>query len=282
MFKTIFYSATLSAIFIVLRFVPILFHKERYVLLSTIDIVNIILEWIFTTVVFSFLISISFYFQNPTQLAAVFLAVLLCSFLVSYGYFIYPFLIIFRQNRYKICEVYQEWVKLNIDKQIVVRILKHNMVNAYATGILSVSKVILLSDKMLEEMQEKDIKNVIFHEYGHLKNNHLLFLYLSNVLCVSVSVISGRHFIPIFETTSIPGLLVALHGALLGGLYMLVSGLVQRQLEYKADKYASKIVGAASYSETLIALNVITNGGLEKKSINYPTLKERLKNVSEE
>jgi Zn-dependent protease with chaperone function len=56
--------------------------------------------------------------------------------------------------------------------------------------------------------------------------------------------------------------------------------LVQRQLEYQADKYAANCVGADSYAETLVALNIATNGGLEKKSINYPTLSDRINNVS--
>ena len=210
----------------------------------------------------------------------IFISILSTSFLISYGFFVYPFLIFLRKNKFKVSQHYQNWAKLNINKDITIRILKHDIVNAYATGVLSASKVILLTDKIIEKMDETDIKNLLYHEYAHLKYNHLLFLYLSNVLCCSLSIISASHFYPIFETLQSPGLLVAFHGALFGGLYILVPGLVQRKFEHQADYYASSIVGANSYSATLIKLNIVTEGGLEKKTINYPTLNERIRNVS--
>ena len=178
-------------------------------------------------------------------------------------------------------EFYEKWAKETVDKNIRIRVLNQDKVNAYATGILSFHKVILLNDKLMVVMNECDVKNLIYHEYAHLKLNHLLILYVSNILCCSISIISYNHFGPIFEKTESPGLFVALHGALLGGFCLLVVGLVQRQLEYRADKYASNIVGTESYTRTLENLNTATNGGLEKKAINYPVLIDRIKYVTE-
>lgn len=282
MIHNLAFSFGLSTILLILKFLIISLTKKNWKQsFMNIDIQNIILEWIFSSIALFCFISISNYFRNSTYLVIVLLGVIFGSFFMSYGFFIYPFLIILRKNKFKTSDLFENWAKINLnDKDIVIRILKYDIINAYATGVFSVSKVILLTDKLIEKLQDKDIKNLIYHEYAHLKYNHLLILYISNVFCCTISVISASHFYPIFETTDNPGLLVAFHGALFGGLYILIPGLVQRKLEYKADKYASNIVGAISYIETLKQLNILTNGGLEKKAINYPTLTERINNVA--
>jgi len=281
MLKNIIFGFGLSTVFFILRFIPLIFHKTKWKSFAqNLDVKNIILEWLFGAITLTVFFSISIYFKDKTNLTMILIGILTASFLISYGFFVYPFLIILRKNKFKVSEYYQNWAKLNINKDITIRILKHDMVNAYATGVLSASKVILLSDKIIEKMDEVDIKNLLYHEYAHLKYNHLFVLYLSNVLCCSLSIISASHFYPIFETAENPGILVAFHGALFGGLYILVPGLVQRKLEYQADYYASSMVGLALYSETLRKLNIATDGGLEKKVINYPTLNERIRNVS--
>lgn len=281
MIRTLCIATTLSTALILLRFAFILFTKNNWKnSFKELDIKDVALEWLFSVTTFFCFFSISIFFKNATQLILVLLGVLSGSFFISYGFFIYPFLILIRKKKYSVATQYEDWAKVNLNNSIVIRILKGDITNAYATGVLSASKVILLSEKLMEKLDEKHIKNIILHEYAHLRYNHLLILYFSNVLCCSLSVISASHFYPIFETSSNAGLLVAFHGALFGGLYILIPGLVQRQLEYQADKYAASCVGADSYAETLVALNVVTDGGLEKKSINYPTLSDRINNVS--
>lgn len=282
MIKNILFGFGLSSVFVLIKFITLyLSKKDKEDSFKDIDFKNILFEWLFSSIALSFFFSVSIYLKNINNLIFVFLGILFGSFLMSYGFFIYPLLIILRKKNFQTSVFYENWAKENISNTIIIRILKHDMVNAYATGVLSASKVILLSDKLIATLKEKDIKNLIYHEYAHLKFNHLLILYLSNILCCSLSVISASHFYPLFETTVTPGLLVGLHGALFGVLYILIPGLVQRKLEYKADKYASEIVGASSYTETLLQLNEATNGGLEKKAINYPNLTDRIKNVSE-
>jgi Zn-dependent protease with chaperone function len=274
---------TLASLLIGIRFIGVIFPKNGKFTKSIegIDIKGTLFEWIFSAISISIFFTVSVYLKEQSYINIIMMGIAFGSFLMSYGFFIYPFLILFRKNKFKTSYDYQQWAKDNISSNLNVRLLDSDIINAYATGVLSASKVILLSNQLINQMSSGDIKNLIYHEYAHLKYNHLLILYFSNVLCCSLSVISASHFYPLFEETENPGILVAFHGALFGFLYILIPGLVQRKLEYQADRYAAQKVGATSYTQTLVRLNTITKNGLEKKAINYPNLKERISNVSE-
>jgi Zn-dependent protease with chaperone function len=58
-----------------------------------------------------------------------------------------------------------------------------------------------------------------------------------------------------------------------------LAGLLQKRLEYQADKFAAESVGRNTYAETLQNLNIATNRGLEKESLSYPTLFNRIRYV---
>lgn len=244
------------------------------------DYAHLIIEWIFWIFCFSIFM---YFFKGQHEInkgILIVIGILFGSILISFGFIVTPLLILFQKRKYIIAVDFQNWARSTIDNRIQIRIIQQAQPNAYATGIFSSNKVILLSEALINNLKEEDIKNIIFHEYAHLKNNHLFILFLSNVLCCSISVFSSSYFYPVFETTNYPGLLVALHGAMFGILFIIIPGLVQRQLEYNADKYAAIAVGGNMYGKSLMNLNTITNKGLEKKVIHYPHLNDRLKHVS--
>jgi len=244
------------------------------------DYANLIIEWIFWILCFTIFM---YFFKGQHQInkgKLIVIGILFGSILISFGFIATPILILLQKRKYIIALEYQNWARTNIDNRIQIRVIQQAQPNAYATGIFSSNKVILLSEALINNLNKEDIKNIIFHEYAHLKNNHLFILYLSNVLCCSISVFSSSYFYPVFETSKYPGLFVAIHGALFGILFIIIPGLVQRQLEYNADRYAAIAVGGNIYGKSLINLNTITNKGLEKKVIHYPHLNDRLKHVS--
>ena len=271
----------MASVFTLLKVGGVFFQRGfQKVVIKSLDKTNMITEWIFWVISFSVFMYFLRHQRQVDKGLLIVMGILFGSFLISFGFIVSPILILLQKRKYTIAIDYQNWAKATIDKRIQIRIIQQDQANAFATGIFSPYKIILLSEPLIQNLQEVDIKNIIYHEYAHLKNNHLFILYLSNVLCCSISVFSSSYFYPLFETTAHPGLLVTFHGALFGVLFIVIPGLVQRQLEYNADKYAAMAVGGDAYKKSLLQLNSITQKGLEKKVLHYPHLMERLKHVS--
>ncbi|HMP32328.1 MAG TPA: M48 family metalloprotease [Saprospiraceae bacterium] len=159
--------------------------------------------------------------------------------------------------------------------------LESDIPNAYAMGFNKKNSIILLTKGLLNKMSPKGIENLIYHELGHLKEKHLLVLYIVNIFSTAVMISILTPIIPYLEQFKLNFLFIGLTGGFLTMFFViLVPGLVQKYLEYRADSYATKILGPELYKETLLELNEITNNGLEKSSYNYPSLKQRLDNIS--
>jgi len=60
-----------------------------------------------------------------------------------------------------------------------------------------------------------------------------------------------------------------------------IPALIQRVLEKDADYFGAVKVGFENYTNMLRRLNQITNGGLEIKSLSYPTLEQRIKSIAQ-
>ncbi len=244
------------------------------------DFIEISIEFVFIYLVsLSFLLGFSHISYKVSKVASICIGIILGSAIISYNFIFYPFLVLIRVSKYKITNKYETWFKSQYPVKLSIRILEDDSVNAYALGIFNFSKIIFITKGLVEKMHEDDIKNLIYHELGHLKGNHLLGLYLSNVFCCALSIISASFFYPKISQLDNPGLFIFFHGAVFGLLYIIIPGLIQRSMEFKADRYAVLMVGAVSYSETLKRLNDATDKGLEKVTLNYPDMKSRLKNV---
>ena len=211
----------------------------------------------------------------PTFISIIF-SIIASSFLINYNFLILPIIILLRKSKYSPALEYEKWARETIDPTLKIKILKSSIVNAYATGILPQHKVILLTDKMLGSMEEKDIKNLIYHEYGHLKYHHLFWMYLIHLVCTTGACLGYFYFSKMLGG-NYNGWVVGMNGGFWGGVTVVLAGLLQKRLEYQADKFAAESVGRNTYAETLQNLNIATNRGLEKESLSYPTLFNRIR-----
>ena len=101
----------------------------------------------------------------------------------------------------------------------------------------------------------------------------LVFLYN-----FSSTIIDTYHY----TDTVMEPIVVALTGLIYGVLaFILIPYIFQRRLEYQADSFAVRKVGAESYVKTLEKLNEITENKMIKGSPTHPSLKKRIKNAYE-
>jgi len=169
----------------------------------------------------------------------------------------------------------------NISGKIKIFKVNKEFANAYALGVFPNSKSIVLSDDLFNEMTQIELDGIISHEIGHLKENHLFKLYLSALLALLVGYISTFYFYPIIDDLNYNvHILIAIHGALFYGLPLwIIPVLFQRNFEYRADSYASKIVGKDNYINSLKKLDNIANGTVTKGGVSHPSLDKRINNI---
>lgn len=203
---------------------------------------------------------------------------LIISIVPSYEYLITPIVIIRNE---KLVPVSLSKRVENLSNSIKVFKINKEFANAYAIGVLPNSKSIILSSDLFNEMNQIEIDGIISHEIGHLKKNHLFKLYLSALLALLIGYISTFYFYPLIENLNYNiHILRAIHGAFFYGLPMwIIPALFQRNFEYQADIYASKLVGRDNYINSLRKLDNITNGTVTKGGITHPSLKKRINNI---
>ena len=203
---------------------------------------------------------------------------LVISIVPTYEYLIAPLFII--RNK-KLIQKRLNIIIENIPGSIQISIVDKEFANAYAIGVLSNTKAILISKDLVNKMTQPELYGIIAHEVGHLKNNHLFKLYLSSLVALLIGYLSTFYFYPIIENSGYNiHVLRAVHGSLFYGLPIwLIPGLFQRKFEYQADVYAAKIVGEENYINSLKKLDELTNGSVKRGGVTHPSLEKRIKNV---
>lgn len=217
--------------------------------------------------------------DNTNKVYSYLASSLLVSIFPTYDYIIKP-VIYSLVNRKRRLKEYEEYIFLNGYSYKVFE-LDTNLINIYASGVIEKSKAILICKGMINSANEETIKGLIFHEIYHLSKNHLLKLYLSSVFCCLLFLLSSNLLTPHINSLSAPGLYVFLNGCLLGLLLVLIPGFVQKKMEYNADTFASQKIGSDKYIAALNNLDVLTNGGVSKGGINYPTLTQRINSIND-
>jgi Zn-dependent protease with chaperone function len=212
-----------------------------------------------------------------------FLALVIIPLFLSFDFFLKPYYYNFFDKKSERLFNVEEFILKKIGIKIIVYKISTNDLNMYATGILNESKSILIGGKMLNLLTKDELYNIVYHEIGHLRKNHLLVLYLINVGVMICYFFSALLMHPIFLSFSLffEGLFVFCHGMVLGLFLVVVPGAIQKKLELSADREAIKYTSKNSFISTLNKLNSLSNGRMDRKSINYPTLSERIKNVEE-
>lgn len=280
--NTLAYAAAIGAILLVVKYVTMsviyVFSRFSKAVWAALDIKeDLIGAAIISFLFFCGMILFGFLDITTSYWTAIGISVLLASIPLTYSYLIHPILYLIKNKKFT---KYNFTLSHKTPENIKFFIIEKKVLNAYSTGVLPFTKIILLGRTALEKLSPEDTESLIFHEIGHINRNHLLKLYVANIIFLILYVMLLRYLMPTYTQHAYPGLLIGLHGGIGIGLCLpMYLGLFQRTLEKEADSYAAKIVGKDQYKKMLVNLNEVTNGGLNVWSFNYPKLNERLANV---
>jgi STE24 endopeptidase len=117
------------------------------------------------------------------------------------------------------------------------------VVNAAVTGLVPQLRYVLLSDGLIESLDDEKIEAVFGHEAGHIKHHHIFFFL--NFAILSMLIAGGIMELvairwPAFLQTGYGNLLM---GTLLGAIWLLGFGWISRRFERQADLYGARITG---------------------------------------
>lgn len=212
------------------------------------------------------------------------MTVIVLALINSYYFLIVPLRALFQKKKYLKNEEIESFLR-NEGYSYRIRIIKGKIENAFATGVFPFTKTILIGEPLSEKMTDNELKGVVFHEIGHLKLGHLYKMFFLNMVSsiilvflygFSIKIIESQHY----RDTIMEPVMVALVGLIYGVIaFILIPYFFQRRLEYQADAFAVRKVGAKQYVQTLEKLNEITENKMMKGSVTHPSLKNRIKNA---
>ena len=223
--------------------------------------------------------------MNSTSTLLVFILTLTFNItILSYDFIVYPILLRLRKTTYIEHPRFQEIILKKFNKNISVRILNYDILNAFATGVLPYDKIILLGKPLLDKMNGQQAEAILYHEYGHLKNNHISKLFLLNIISTTFFT-----YMMVYHTSSLEflftgankhSLSVCILAGSLSGILSSIVFYVQRNMEYEADEFSRKQIGSEALVSSLITLNELSGGKMEKASSTHPTLKKRIEHIT--
>ncbi|MFO0838033.1 MAG: M48 family metallopeptidase [Phycisphaerae bacterium] len=117
------------------------------------------------------------------------------------------------------------------------------LVNAAVMGLVGPLRYVLITDAMLEQMDDRQIEAVFGHEAGHIKRHHILFFFLfASITGALVTIVTMRtHGLdPLVHQLVLAGV-----GALLILKWGVLFGYVSRRFERQADVYGVRTLALA-------------------------------------
>ena len=267
---------------LLVTFITVCLSKRKLILSEVFDykaeLVNALVLALFFLLVGEF-----FKYYNFSTLINYLIVLLFLSLLLIYHFLALPLRALIQKEKYTTATELEEILKdegLNYH----IRIVKGNFKNALAAGFFPYTKTILVGEFLYKNLTVRELKAIVYHEIGHLKLNHIQRLYFISLLCVLTTF-----FINMLRTkitieyglmdTIWEVVLVMLSGALYGCIYVLFCYIFQHKMEYQADSFAVRKVGAELYVKTLQTLNQITENKMIKGTPTHPSLKNRIKNA---
>ncbi|KGE15495.1 M48 family metallopeptidase [Sphingobacterium deserti] len=211
-----------------------------------------------------------------------FITIILISSFTSYKSILKPFFCALQSRNRN--ALFEQYILAKTKMQVVVVISPVKFINAYAFGALPFSRLIVMSEQLVEQLTETDIKAVLLHEMGHLKGKHLLQLYLYNLFTVFMYYTLVMYFFrssmdfTIAEKFSC----IIAGGAIFGLLAYFIPVPMMKKFEYDADYYAAKIIGVEHYSQMLQNLDQLTQRALTHSDFYHPNLQQRLNKLKDE
>lgn len=165
-----------------------------------------------------------------------------------------------------------------------VRVYDGPLRNAFATGVLPFSRLIILGRPLLQHMSAEHLRAVAAHELGHLRLGHPRWSFLVALAGTAMFAL-WLHWVfrsGLLDAGPVSlGMLLAMSGsALSGAIFMgLLPGLIAQRLELAADRFAARVVGAEPVAAALRELDRLTDGRVGSGGLTHPPLMKRLKNL---
>lgn len=113
--------------------------------------------------------------------------------------------------------------------------------NAAVMGIMPQMRYILLSDLLLERMDDEQIEAVFAHEVGHIVHRHMAWYLVFFLVLFLGSLGLERAAAPYVEQWEVPNSVLApLSLVIMAGGFWIVFGYLSRRFERQADVYAAR------------------------------------------
>jgi STE24 endopeptidase len=127
------------------------------------------------------------------------------------------------------------------------------IVTAYVTGASPFFRYVLLTDGLIDNLDDRAIEAVFGHEAGHIAHRHLAYLGFVSIGSMGVLALLGglieRQLAPgsmLLAGLSSPTTVLAIQGgaaiAAVGAYFLIVFGFVSRRFERQADVFACRAV----------------------------------------
>jgi len=141
---------------------------------------------------------------------------------------------------------------------------RNGVANAMVTGVLPWLRYVVVTDRLLNELNEEEIEAVFGHEVGHMKHHHMFFymvFFLTSLMLLGALGSAGHWLLKRFET---PEWLSGFVGAaawhtiavwLILGIVvvyiLVVFGWLSRRCERQADIFGAKTASPAAFVSAL-------------------------------
>ncbi|MCY1568655.1 M48 family metallopeptidase [Staphylococcus pettenkoferi] len=142
---------------------------------------------------------------------------------------------------------------------------------------------IIIDNRILNQLSDKELRFFIMHEYSHIKDNDPLKMQLASLSAIALVPLIVSILLDIF---SLPNNAIAIIAFVVIFVIVYLSGLAgafryRRHIELKCDSYGAKYVGKEDIEhafQQLAKLEPINNKKRGALS-SHPSLNERLKNL---
>jgi STE24 endopeptidase len=158
-------------------------------------------------------------------------------------------------------------------RDIMIWHTNYGVGNAAVMGLVPRFRYILLTDLLLETLDDREIEAVFAHEAGHVQHRHLLWYVVFIAIFMLASIGPAELAARVFQSVSniLPidtGLLILLVTA---GVFFTLFGMLARLFEKQADVYAARAMQVAGTvvsishpsSESPVLKTVVSSDGAE-------------------
>ena len=162
-------------------------------------------------------------------------------------------------------------------------------------GLVAPLRYILLSDALLDNLDEEHVRAIFAHETGHVVHRHIRYMVLfalAAVALLSAVVAMARRWLGV-EELSVPaqaGVMLAL-----GAAWLLAFGMLSRRFERQADVFAAASAGDAGeddpsglsphgaevFCDALLEVARLNAIPLDRRNFRHGTIRSRVRFLSE-